>query len=423
MGTSPEPPEPAPVRPGRSVFDDGTGAPASPHGFPPAAAWDEDDIAPVEPATGVIEVEWDDWDDEPGPPSRTAWIVAGVLFVAVLVVGGLVVRAVNTDAELAVPSTTTTAPGSPATTAAPATPTVEALAAVVPDALDSCVPPPEQPADGSVRLDCPRDEQPELVSFTLFPDRAARDQAFDDTVATLGLDPGAPGECALGGGAVHDYVGRRGRGRMACRAVDDRVDIAWTDGTDPVLATAGGFGSYATHYRFWAGLVDRRDADFPLPLEQALLDEIPPELQARCRRDLPLNVDAPGIAAVACEPATGAAELVSWVRFANADAMTAWIDLRRAALADSVVDAGPDACTPEGAGPTGQLPLPWLGVGAYQRDGTTGRILCFVNTSDQNVLFWTRAGVNVGSIAVSDATVPGSMPELLRWWQDGGHRP
>ena len=69
-------------------------------GRPPE--WDQeaidDDVDPRPPLRGVIEVDWDDWDDEERPRSRTPWIVAAVLLLAVGVVAVLVVRAVNTDA-------------------------------------------------------------------------------------------------------------------------------------------------------------------------------------------------------------------------------------------------------------------------------------------------------------------------------------
>lgn len=406
-------------------------------GRPPE--WDQeafdDDVEPSRPLRGVIEVDWDDWDDDDRPRSRTPWIVAAVLLLAVVVVGVLVVRAVNTDAELTVPA----APGtpSPSTTAAsPSAPTAEVLQAAIPASLETCVPPPQEPVPGTVSVSCPGDGVPELVTFTLFPDTAARDQAFEDTVATLELDPGARGECVLADDVVHDYVGARGRGRVACRAADRRVDIVWTDGTDPVLATLGGFGSRGEHYRAWEELVERSDAEFPLPIEQALLDEVPAELRSRCRRDIDLIERADGIVAVACEPATGTAETVSWVRFGSADAMTAWIDGQRLALGDVATDSSPQACTLDGAGPNGRLPQPWLGASAYQRDATTGRILCFVSSTEQNVLVWTRAGSNIGSIAVVDVPPegqgvpsadgeipPGSMLDLIAWWAGGGYRP
>jgi hypothetical protein len=70
---------------------------------------DEERLDP--PLRGVVEVEWDGW-DEPRRRARAAWVVAVLLVVAVAVVAALVVRAVNTDAELPADTTTTeVAPG------------------------------------------------------------------------------------------------------------------------------------------------------------------------------------------------------------------------------------------------------------------------------------------------------------------------
>jgi len=57
----------------------------------------EDDLG--RPLRGVVEVEWDGWEDG-GRRSRAAWIVAIALAVLTLAVAGLVVWAVGTEAEL-----------------------------------------------------------------------------------------------------------------------------------------------------------------------------------------------------------------------------------------------------------------------------------------------------------------------------------
>lgn len=64
----------------------------------------EDDLG--RPLRGVVEVEWDGWDEEPRR-SRAVWVGA-VLLVALAVVAGLVWWAAGTDAELPPASTTTT---------------------------------------------------------------------------------------------------------------------------------------------------------------------------------------------------------------------------------------------------------------------------------------------------------------------------
>ena len=75
--------------------------------------------------------------------------------------------------------------------------------------------------------------------------------------------------------------------------------------------------------------------------------------------------------AVTCQPAVGEATQVSWVRFADADAMTGWID-----------------------------------------------------AEGRSVLTWTRAGSLIGSVAVSDGSIGDvTMADLAAWWEAGGHLP
>lgn len=391
---------------------------------------DDDDQVGGRPLRGVVEVEWDGWEDE-RPRSKAPWIVGAVLVVAAVAVAGLTWWAVGTDAELdpaaSEPEPEPDDPGG-ADPQPPSEPTLESLRAVVPEEVEGCVPPPDHPdgvaPDGTVRLECPRSSAPELVSFTLFPDEDSRDQAFADTVTLLELDPGARGDCALGGGVVHDYAGDRGRGRVACRSAEDRVDIAWTDGAAPVLAVAGGFGPYAAQYEYWAGLVGRTDGDFPLPRERALLDDLPDELTTRCQRDLGLSERSGAVVAVTCQPAVGEAAEVSWVRFADADDMTRWIEGEQAQLAGAVADTTESACRPDGRGPAGELPPPWLGATPYRQGTSTGTILCHVDTEGRSVITWTRASSNIGSIAVSDGSVGDvTMADLTAWWESGGHLP
>lgn len=390
--------------------------------------------------SGPLVVEVDEGWDEAPPRSRAPFVVAGVAGLLVVVTAGLVVRAVNTGADLETSSSTT----APPTTTAAEPPSVEELLALVPASFDTCVPPPEQPGDGDhVQVTCPRDDTPELVTYTLFSGVADRDTAFADSVASLELDPGAPGECALADDAVHDYVGAGGTGRVACRTEGSRVDVVWSEADAPLLVTAGGNGFYGSHYRFWAELVGRTDATFPLPVEDDLLAELPGELLDDCRRDVGLTAQAPGVAAVACEPDDAEASVVSWVRFADRATMDAWIADRRASLGDRI-DRSDDACEPDDFGETDdgdddrpgrrvgqeddedrgdeEQPAPTAGATSYDEGGTSGEILCFVNSSDQNVVFWTRDGSRIGSIAVSPAA-SGSMQDLLEWWREGGHRP
>ena len=389
-------------------------------------AHDEDDLG-GRPLRGVVEVEWDGWEEE-RRRSRAAVVIGVLLVVAAVAVAGLTWWALDTEAELdpelADPGSEAPVPSEPA----PADePTLDALRTLIPEQVEGCVPPADRPdgvaADGTVRLECPRSSAPALLTFTLFPDVASRDDAFADTITVLELDAGAPGDCALGAGAVHDYAGD-GRGRVACRQADDQVDIAWTDDVVPVLGVAGGLGDYPQQYAFWSELVGRTDAEFPLPLEASLLDDLPGELTTRCDRDLGLIERAGGVVAVTCQPAVGEATEVSWVRFGDADAMTTWIEAEQAARAGAVLDPADPACRPGGRGPAGELPVPWLGVTPYRQGTSTGTILCHAGADGRSVLVWTRAGANIGSIAVSDGSVGDvSMADLTAWWEAGGHLP
>lgn len=378
-------------------------------------------------------------DDRPG--SRTPALIIGLLAAASLLVGLLVWRAVNTDAELAadaLPSTTTT-------TAAltEIEPTVSALRALVPDGIGGCVEP-DGPGDAAgagddlVVLECPNDGVPESVRLELHRTSAARDSAFDALMAQIGVDDA--GECALGRLGRHDYAAEDHGGSVACIAEGGRVDFAWTRDDVPVLVHASGGGRFLDYERWWSDAAGRTDGAFPLPEEQELLDALPDELTESCRRDLALALAAPGLLAVACEPDDAEPDVVSWVRFVTGRDMNDWIEGRRSTLQENTFDDTDDGCTPAGFGrpevvfrdeaegdgeeaepATG--PVPDAAYEDYSFDGTSGRVLCFLNTSGQNALFWTRDGSRIGSIAVSDASAGATMVDLLTWWRDGGHRP
>ncbi len=447
LASAPLPPsgfdiDPAPVRPGRSVFDDAD--PELPEATVASAAITEvvagPGISPGDP-TGVYPVVppesrrpdgtvdgayFDVWEDDT-PRSRTPLLIGLGVTLAAMLVGGLVWRAVNTDADLQVPADETTT-----TTEAAATgPTVDDLRAMIPASLTTCGPPAEQPTDEPTRvvLQCPLADEPDLVSFELYADVATRDSRFDDIVAFAGL-PTQGTDCALGQSGVHGFAGVEQSGRVACRIVDGVTDLVWTDDATPVLALANGKGRYRDDYRFFSELVGRTDDGFPLLAETELLARIPDEYTLGCRRDLDLTVDARGEVAVACEPPSQEPSVISWVRFGSPDSMRSWIESRRAGLTNTF-GTNDDACTSKGFGKIEEgidddedddQPEPDAGFGDYELDDSTGRVLCFVNASRQNVLFWVRNGELIGSIAVS-STEGRSMKDLLKWWEQDGHRP
>ena len=380
-------------------------------------------------------------DDE--PRSRAPAIAVAVVGVLALVVGALVWRAVNTDAELVLPATTTTT----AAPSAPAAPTVEDLQLLVPPGVDGCRPPDRQPADDPTRVElrCTPDDGPRTTTLVLYSTLDDRDAAFDAAVTRLDVSPG--GECALGGPAVHDFIGVVRVGRVACRSSADGVEFVWTSDEAPLLLNAAGPGSFAEHYRSWAATVDRIDAAFPLPVEQRLLERLPGRLLDDCERDLDLLVEAAGEAAARCRPEGVAAE-VSWVQFPDAPGAAGWIDGRRAARDGNVFADRDDACTPRGFGrrrpqpattttapapttpgdgqaapttSTTQPPRPDAGFTPYDLGGRTGTVLCFVGPQRRSTVIWVRDGSRIGSVAV--AAPDRTMADLLRWWRDGGHLP
>ena len=361
-----------------------------------------------------------------------------VLAVVALLVGVLVWRAVNTPAELDLPPEATTSSTAPVEASVP---TVAAAMALVPDVVTTCTAPDAQPDDEPRRvvLQCPLDGVPEGLAFVLYATNDERDAAFDAIVDEFAV-PTSGTDCALGQLGAHDYIGVQRVGRVACHADAGRVDFVWTTDDAPLLVRSGGGGRYADHYDFWARLVDRTDAAFPLPAERDLLDHLPAPAQVGCGRDLGLAFDVRGIA-VRCEPADDRVDVVSSVQFTGADAMNAWIASRRDVLRDNVFSSADDACTPDGFGrhdvppaPTTTTADPATTVVVEEDDpltpppdagftdydfggGSGGSILCFVNSAGLDTLFWTRNGTRIASVAVSDRAGGATMPDLLRWWR------
>lgn len=445
---------------GRSVFEN----PASAHPID-GPGGDTDALAVV--PTDIGEPVWHPdgtvdgaalgvYEDET-PRRRTPAIVGGLLVLAAVAVGVLVWRAANTDAELSLPPADTTSTTSGG--AAPEPPTEAAARDLVPDGVSGCVVPPGPEEDdggsdtttaSSVRLECPMDDVPELLTLELFASTVERDAVFDALVDELGVPERDDAECALGRLGRHPFAAEDHAGTVACQAAGGRVDFVSTRDDEPVLLRATGGGLFDDYERSWTELAGRTDARFPLPEEQRLLDALPDALLDGCRRDLGLALAAPGTVAIACEPAEAEPALVSWVQFADTSTMDQWLDERRSSLANTF-DRTDDGCTPEGFGDVERPPddedggpgrgngngrgnddddgedeappVPDAAVMSYEVDGSSGRILCFLNTSGQNVLLWIRDGTRVGSIAVSDREEGQSMADLLRWWRDDGYLP
>lgn len=435
----------------RSVFDDptvaGTAATtgiAETTAVPATAAASPD--RPVDGAAFGI------YEDE-GRRSRVPIVVAVILVLATLGVGALAWRAVNTDAELSAdePDATTTTEAS--SDDGPIAPTVAAAMALVPGGIDTCVAPEGEAETDPVVLQCPIDGVPETLSVELFSTAQARDERVASFASELEISGRDDAECALGRAGRHEYESADGGGVVLCRAVSGLVDFVWTTGDAPVVLHASGGGRFTEYEQAWEEFAGRTDAAFPVTEEQSLLDALPGTLVVDCARDLPLVLATGGDVAAACRPPDAEPSVISWVLFPDAAPMNDWIQGRRDSLDENNFDTTDDGCTPQGFGQVESLaeepvedtddedpdgeddpdapeddvapagPPPDAAFVDYDLDGSSGRVLCFVNTSGQNALFWTRDGSRIGSIAVSDRSDGASMVDLLRWWRDGGHLP
>ena len=396
----------APATPGPEVTAaiDATTVEAEPAGAGADEPPDDDDVTevlPVADASGRRRVVdgaafglYEDEDDEGGVPKK----VLVVLAVATVVVGVLVWRAVNTEAELVVPEGMRRAPAPPIEIPDP---TADDLRLFLPERIDNCAPLTDQPDDQPPRvvLECPSDGVPTMTTFELFPTVDERDAAFDALTGLAGIPPAdAGGDCALGRPARHDYVGVEEVGQVGCQATPERVDFVWTSSSAPVLASATGPGSFGDHYRAWAALVERTDARFPTEAEQALLEQLPETLTRSCDRDIDLNAEAGGTAAVVCRLEGRPAETSSWVQFPSPEAMTSWFAARQA--------AGGEPCRPDQ--PT-----------RFEIDGTTGQVVC--QAGSRPTVTAVRDGSAIGSVAVAANGV--GLPGLLSWWESVGYEP
>lgn len=431
--------DPDPATTSRSVFDDTAAAPAAASTtISEPAPLDEDDAPDDDEVDGAAFGIY----EEERRRSRVPAIVVTLLVLATVGVGALVWRAINTDAELGTGASTTTTTSPDRTVFEP---TVAALRALVPKGIDTCVEPTGDDADAvPIVFLCPLDGIPEAMSLELHGSDAVRDERFDAMAAALGISDRDDAECALGRMGRHGYEADGRSGEVVCVEADGRVDFVWTRDDAPVILSAVGVGRFADYEAAWETLAERDDAAFPVDDEKDLLDALPDEYLVDCDRDLTLALDAGGRVAVACRPPDTAPSVISWVLFDDGAPMDQWIDDRRTSLDGNNFDTTSDGCDPtgfgqvdsveeasdpqEGAPEEGQAPPvagppPDAAFLDYDLDGSSGKVLCFVNTGGVNAVFWTRDGSRIGSIAVSERDDGGSMIELLRWWRDGGHRP
>jgi hypothetical protein len=396
---------PVPVVPGPSVF----AGPGTATATPTMTVLAPDDRGSAERprygrrvVDGAIFGVYED-DEE---PTRAPLVVGLLLTVAVLVVGLLAWRAANTDAELEVPAEDEVA-ASPVPSPG-ADLSVERLEALVADDSGTCVPPHDQPTDAPPRviLQCPGGGGvPDSSTYILYGSVDDRDDAFDQIVEAFGI-PAGETDCGFGQPGTHDYISVDRVGRIACQSGGGRVDFIWTSDEAPLLASASGGGRFGDYYRYWAGVVERTDAAFPVAAEQVVLDAVPAELATDCRRDIDLLVQTAAVLAVTCEPSGTVPSRVSWVRFPSDEAMTAWMAGEESSEPGELAP-GQAGCSPQ----------------RYELAGTTGRVVCRIGLGGAPVLSWTRDGQRLASVAVADGTSGFAVADLRRWWEAGGHRP
>ncbi|HSK91341.1 MAG TPA: serine/threonine-protein kinase [Euzebyales bacterium] len=254
-------------------------------------------------------------------------------------------------------------------------------------------------------VSCSSDEQaPTRVVFREFEDAAARDAAF----AGLSAARRANADCRAGHDAVHPYRGSAGDGAVVCNLVDGIAGMSWTVPGEPVMASArlDGSESLDALYGWWDQTVGRDAAD-RLP---------------DCLADQGL-IDRGAITAVQCEMTGGVASIVSHAQFASVADMDTWYDAvagdaRERRLQEVRASTDPAACNGLGAANE----LRWVGAEiAWTLDDAQGRLLCFVNESDQNTLFWTNDATAVGSVAVSSAA-NAPLDQLVGEWTTSPYR-
>jgi serine/threonine-protein kinase len=278
----------------------------------------------------------------------------------------------------------------------------ELLAAVGGFAPADCRPPTSNRSFAGQRtaIACAGDAQiPTRVIYRQFDDEAARDAAFD--VQASGRREGA--DCRIADDAMHAYHGGRGEGRVVCNVAARQAGMTWTVPGQPVLGSArlDGTDTLDELYGWWDGMV-RRDLGDRLP---------------DCPADEGL-IERGAATAVQCQMTGGVATIASHAQFSDGAAMNAWYDTvvstaREERLREVLDGADPTACQALGDGDRR-----WSGADVgWTSDHAQGRMLCFVNESDQNALFWTNDVTGIGSVAVSpaaDASLGTMVEEWLR---------
>jgi hypothetical protein len=252
---------------------------------------------------------------------------------------------------------------------------------------------------------CANSEQsPTRVVFRQFADEATRDTAFGEMAA--GRRSAA--DCRAQDDAIHAYRGAGGDGEVLCNLDERRIaGITWTVPRQPILGSAriDDSDTLADLYQWWDRTVEREAGDrLPdCPVDQGL-------------------IDSGAAAAVQCQMTDSVTTVASHAQFRTIDDMNAWFDgvlanAREERLQAVLEGVRPGACRGLGSGRRR-----WTGASTVWSAGDArGRMLCFVNESNENALFWTNDATGVGSVAVSPAA-DDRLGTMVREWQRRSYR-
>lgn len=103
-------------------------------------------------------------------------------------------------------------------------------------------------------LDCSASaasDNPTYARFTLYNDLDALTGDFQTTADGMALSPCPGSTSALPSTWSYDSSGDRVGGKIACGAIADRANIAWTRDAQLLLATINGGPDLGSLYRWW----------------------------------------------------------------------------------------------------------------------------------------------------------------------------
>jgi hypothetical protein len=253
-------------------------------------------------------------------------------------------------------------------------------------------------------ITCASDAQaPGRVVYRRFDNEADRDAAF--VTLASGRTDGA--DCRVSDDAVHPYRAQGGDGRVLCNVANGDAGMTWTVPDAPIMGSAviEETDSLTELYGWWHGMVGRVDGDrLPdCPVDEGLIER-------------------GATTAVQCQMTDGVATVASHAQFSDVDAMNAWYDAVVTNAREERLRAVREGTSPAACRRLGARRRRWTGADVtWGSERAHGRLLCFVNETDQNALFWTNEATGVGSVAVSPAT-DASLREMIDEWVRSPYR-